>query len=159
MLFQLHILTDTVENNNRGIDGITHNSQHTRDKGGTYGPLEYRIECDNYKHVMHKSQNCAGRKRDVAETEPDVKQHTDCGNHYGDDGILLHLVADCTGNAVRRDLLLIYTKVVDHSLIKRFSLFHAQGSRLDDDLIRSRYLLCLGSRFTRDLLHDRDNLG
>ena len=107
---------------------------------------------------MHQRQNRTCRKRNIAEPEPDIKQHTDCSNHYGNHRILFHLLADCTGDTVRRDLFLINAKGINQSLIQLFSLVHAQSPGLNDYLIGSGYLLCLSSRFPCYLLHNRHYL-
>ena len=57
-LASVKILTDTVEDNDRGVDRITNDSQHTSDKSISYGNSGNRIECKDNKHIMKKCKCC-----------------------------------------------------------------------------------------------------
>ena len=67
MLLQLQVLTDTVENNDGCIDGVTHDRQHAGNECGTHRPLAGRIESQHYQHIMHQCQNGAGCEGNILE--------------------------------------------------------------------------------------------
>ncbi len=69
-----HILTDTVEDDNSSIDGITYDRQHTRNKC-----ISHRCSGNNIKRkydqdIMKKCKYCTACKADILKTEPDVKK-------------------------------------------------------------------------------------
>ena len=66
---------------------------------------------------MKQRQYGTSCKLDIFETEPDIQQHADGGDDNSDKCILLHLLADRTGDALRRDLLGFYAEIIDHCLI------------------------------------------
>ena len=59
------ILTDTVKDNDSRVDGITHDRQHTCNKGIAHGYLHNRIECKHYKHIVNQSDHGACAKTDI----------------------------------------------------------------------------------------------
>ena len=71
------VLTDTVKDNDGGVDGVTNDGQHAGDEGISYGNTGHCIERQDYQHIMYQRQNGTCCKTDIFEAEPDVEQHKD----------------------------------------------------------------------------------
>ena len=154
----MKILTDTVEDNDRSVDRITNDSQHTSDKSISYGNSGNRIECKYNKHVVKKRKYRTACKTDIFETEPDVKQHENSRNKNGYYSISSHFVADSGGNTLCLDQGFIYTKLVNKRLIQRLTFVKIQGTSLDDNLVCSNNLGRLYILISCNLFHNRSNL-
>ena len=63
------VLTDTVKDNDRRIDRVTHDRKHTGNKGITHGYSGYCIEGQDYQHVVKQGHNCAACEPDILETQ------------------------------------------------------------------------------------------
>ena len=99
--FQGHIFTDTVKDNDGGVDGVTNDGQHAGDEGISDGNTGHCIEHQDYQHIMYQRQNGTCCKTDIFETEPDVEQHADGSNDHCHNRVFSHLASDRSGNILR----------------------------------------------------------
>ena len=106
---------------------------------------------------MHQGENRTACECDVLEPEPDVKQHADGGDDGGHDGILLHLLGDCTGDGLGSDLFLIHAELLCKRCIQLLALFHIESSCLDDNFVGAGNLLGLHIRIPGYLFHNRND--
>ena len=78
----LHVLTDTVKDNDGIIDGVTDNGKHAGNKCITYRNTDQCITCQHNKYIVYQCDNRTTGKTDILETEPDIKQHENtCNDH------------------------------------------------------------------------------
>ena len=93
---------------------------------------------------MNQSDNGAGCKADILESNPDIEQHEYGCNGGCHNSVPLHLSTYGAGNTLGDDLRLIHAKVLCQGCIQSLTLLHAEGSCLDDNLCGSCNLLGLG---------------
>ena len=113
----MHILTDTVKDNNSRIDRITYNRQHAGNKRITYRYSGNGIERKYHQNVMEKGKNCAAGKTNILKSEPNIKKHADCCNNHSYDCILTHLFTYCRGNALCGNSILIHSKFFNQGIL------------------------------------------
>src|SRR5574344_721803 len=118
----MHILTDTIEDNDRCIDRITYDRQHTCNKGSSHGNLYSCIECKHYQYIMQQCDHGACTEPDILEPQPDIDQHTERCDCHCKECIRLHLTADGRADGFRRNFPGVHTKVINHYIFKAFSL-------------------------------------
>ena len=119
----MHVLTDSVKDDDRCVNRITNDCQHAGNKGITYRNSGDRIECKNNQNVMEKCKDRTARKTDILETEPDVYQHAECCNKNCNDRISSHLRTYSSRNTFCCDQAVIYIEVLNQSLIQFLTFF------------------------------------
>ena len=155
----MKILTDTVEDNDRSVDGITKDRQHNGDKGISHRSPGNRVKGEYHQHVVKKRQNRAACKTDILKPEPDIDQHTYRGYRNRHKGVSSHLRAYGSGNTFCGDQSLIHVKIIHHSLIQGLALRLGKGTCLDHNLIGSHNLGGLHILVPCHFLHNRSHLG
>ena len=126
-LHTVQIFTDTVENNDGRVDGITHDRQHTCDKCIADADPYDRIAGKYHEHVVQQRDNGAGRKTDIFKAEPDVQQHKDGRDDNRHDSVALHLSADRRRNTLRGDQRLVHCEIGNQLFFHFLNLFLQSG--------------------------------
>ena len=97
---------------------------------------------------MSQSHYGSGCKLNVSESNPDINQHTEDRNQQSPNRILLHFSGNRSGNILGNNLILGNGELLLKAVIQLGSFLGGHGSGLNDNLIGSRNLSCLGGGVT-----------